>query len=342
MDALYAMRDLGVVAPAAGDAGDHRARAALAREIERLNRPAGSTRRSRAQMRRAPGVRAPRRRRRVALLVAAGFLVACSGVAVAVVVDPASTVQSASPAQLFADNPSDWNQDNLPNSNTPIAAGSVEQLSTITVPGVGAFQFWVAQRTDGQWCAGFRGPDGKWAGTDGQTNQSLSARTYDFGGDVPGCGDGGIWGHNRPPIHAGGPTFDMQGGGFHFSTDSMTPFIPGTTTPVSTETSWIFYGIIDNPGSATTVRDAVSGAATPILAHGTFALVLPLKDAAHVQLEAVDGSGDVITEAYPAGWHTALAPAQKAYLLARMRATKAELRAARLDGTPGRQHPRGR
>ena len=249
----------------------------------------------------SPGRRRRRnafRPRRVLLSFAALAVVSGgAAVAVATVLDPRSTVQAASPAQLFADNPADWNQDNLPNSNTPVVASSVKEMATINVPGVGTFQYWGAQTTDGEWCAAFRAPDGTWAGTH---NESPAFQpNYSFGGDVPGCG---VW----PPNDPGG--FDMQGGGFHFTTDTISPLPDAQNT-----TSWIYYGIIDNPGAATTVVDATSGASTPILAGGTFALVLPQNSAEHVRLEAVDGSGNVISQAYPAGWNDPVVPAQKAY-----------------------------
>src|ERR1035437_9177732 len=70
------------------------------------------------------------RTRRVLLSFAALVVVSGGGVAVATVVDPSSTVSVTSPAQLFADNPADWNQDNLPNSSTPVVASSVKELGT--------------------------------------------------------------------------------------------------------------------------------------------------------------------------------------------------------------------
>ncbi len=338
MDLLYAMRDLGVIAPTVDDAGDQRARAALAHEIEEATHPDTSTGWLRALTRHGRVTRAPLGRRRVAALAAAGVLVVGSGLAAATVLDPASTVEVASPAQLFADNPTDWNQDNPPNSNTPVVAATVKELSTINVPGVGTFQYWGAQTTTGQWCAAFRAPDGTWAGTH---NDSTSIHpNYAFGGDVPGCG---VWptmfpapnATRFPSAHAGGFGFDFQGGGFYYSTDSISPLPDAQDT-----SSWIIYGIIDNPGSTTKVVDATSGISTPILADGTFALVLPPKIAWPVRLEAVDGSGNVISRAYPFGGGYPPAPAQKAYLQERTRTAQAEERAARTARTqqrgPGR------
>ena len=269
------------------------------------------------------------RTRRVLLSFAALVVVSGGGVAVATVVDPSSTVSVTSPAQLFADNPADWNQDNLPNSSTPVVASSVKELGTINVPGVGALQYWGARTTDGEWCAAFRAPDGTWAGATGYDKSNTIQPNYAFGGDVPGCG---VWNTQMPapdsttPGAPGKFGFNWQGGGFYFSTDSISPLPDAENT-----SSTIFYGIIDNPGSATKVVDATSGISTPILADGTFALVLPPNSARPVRLEAVDGSGNVISQAYPYG--DGLAPAQRAYRQERMRLAQAEERAARTART---------
>jgi len=333
MDLLYAMRDLGVVVPAVDDAGDERARAALAHEIQRATRQDASARRGRGLTLRARLTSRTGGRRRAAALATAGVLIAGGGVAVATVLDPASSVSVASPAQLFSDNPADWNQDNLPNSGTSIVPASVKELGTIDVPGVGTFQYWRAQATDGEWCAAFRAPDGTWAGATGYDAGSPVHANYAFGGDVPGCG---VWPTRAPapdsttPVAPGRFGFNFQGGGFYFSTDSISPLPDAQST-----TSWIVYGIIDNPGSATTVVDATSGASTPILADGIFALVLAPNHAWPVRLEAMDGSGKVISQAYPFGGGYPLAPAQKAYRQQRMRLAQAEQRATRTDRPAG-------
>jgi hypothetical protein len=326
MDLLYDVRDLGVVAPAVNDAGDHRARAALAREIESATHPDTSTGWARPLTRRGPVTRDSRARRRMVTLATAGVLVVCSGAAVATVVDPWSQVSVLSPANLFADNPSNPDSQNPPNTNIPVIAASVKELGTINVPGVGTYQYWGAQTTDrqrwaqntvGRWCAAFRAPDGTWAGTTGKSASNLPVQpNYAFGGDVPGCGV-------LPPDAPGG--FDFEGGGFHFSTDTISPLPDAQNT-----TSWIYYGIIDNPGPATTVVDATSGVRTPILADGAFALVLPNNHPEPVRLEAVDGSGNVISQAYPFGPSYPLAPAQLAYREERLRLNGFPLAAAQM------------
>jgi hypothetical protein len=344
MDLLYAIRDVGVVVPAADDAGDRRARAELAREIERATRADTSTGRARVLTRRRSVTRDPHGSRRAIAIAAAGVLVVCSSVAVAtVVVDPSSTVSVASPAQLFADNPADWNQDNPPNSGTHVVAASVQELGTVSVPGVGALQYWGAKTIDGRWCAAFRAPDGTWVNaTRGRAGLQPN---YSSGGDVPGCG---VWPTQAPapdsttPVAPGKFGFNFQGGGFYYSEDTVSPLPDAQST-----TSWVVYGIVDDPGSATTVVDATSGASTPILAHGTFALVLAPNHAWPLRLEAVDASGNVISRAYPSGGGYPLAPAQKAYREQRMRLAQGEerpARAARSEGAhsarvPARRRP---
>jgi hypothetical protein len=331
MDLLYAMRDLGVDAPAVDDVGDQRARAALTREIEHATEPDTPTGWARVLRRRGPNTRGLRGRGRVVALAAAGVVVVGSGIAVATVYFNPASVQVASPAQVFADNPADWNQDNLPNSNTPIAAGSVKQLGTISVPGVGTFEYWGARTTDGEWCAAFRAPDGTWAGTTGGYATDNIQPNYSFGGDVPGCGvlpTQAPQPDSKTPPSPGEFGFNMQGGGFYFSTDSIGPIASGARD-ASNEWSWIVYGIIDNPGATTRVVDANSGASTPILADGTFALVLPGLDPP-VRLEAVDGSGNVISQAYPFGGNYPLAPAVLAYREERLRFNGYPLAAAQM------------
>lgn len=326
MDLLHAIRDLGVVEPAVGDVGDQRARAALVHEIERETAPDTSTGWAPVLRRGGSVWRGARGRRRVAALASAGVVVACSGIAVATMVDPASTVQLASPAQMFADNPADWNQDNLPNSNTSIVAASVKELGTINVPGVGTFQYWGAQTTNGEWCAAFRAPDGTWAGTHGELANDPVQPNYAFGGDVPGCGvwptQGFINANSMTVASPGGFGFNFQGGGFYFSEDTISPLPDAQNTASS-----IVYGIIRNPRTATTVVDATSGAETPILGNGIFALVLPPNFARPVRLEAVDSAGNIVSRAYPYG--DGLAPAQKAYHAERMRTAAAAERAVR-------------
>ena len=330
MDLLYAMRDLGVIAPTVDDAGDQRARAALAHEIEEATHPDTSTGWLRALTRHGRVTRAPLGRRRVAALAAAGVLVVGSGLAAATVLDPASTVEVASPAQLFADNPTDWNQDNPRTPTPPWSRQPSRNSARSTCPGSAPFNTGAHRRppASGAQHSGHRterglAPDSTFHSPELRLRRRRSG-LRGLAHHVP-----------RPQAHAGGFGFDFQGGGFYYSTDSISPLPDAQDT-----SSWIIYGIIDNPGSTTKVVDATSGISTPILADGTFALVLPPKIAWPVRLEAVDGSGNVISRAYPFGGGYPPAPAQKAYLQERTRTAQAEERAARTARTqqrgPGR------
>lgn len=282
MDLLYAMRDFGVAAPAVGDAGDERARAALANEINRATHPDTSGW-DRSLKRDGPVTRPRRGRRRVAALASAGVLVICAGVAVAAVVNPWSLLSSDSPTSLFRSNPAYWNQQNPPNSNTAVIASSVTDLGTINVPGVGAFQYWGAQTKNGEWCEAFKAPDGAWAGTP-VTGSGKSDPSYNFSGDVPGCAT-----YSNVP----------QGGGFHFSMNEIGPIVPGNNPATVNDLSAVIYGTIDNPGQSTTVVDSTTGASTPILDGHYFALILPRPSLSTVQLKAVDGPGNIIARANP-------------------------------------------
>lgn len=255
MDLLYAMRDLGV-APNNHD----RVPDVLVREIRA------------APLRRAP-LLSRRGRNRVAALAGAGVLAASSGVAVAAGwVTPSSLFSGDSPTTLLRTDPA-WLA-HQPTGATPVVDSTVSDLGTVSVPGVGSFQYWGAQTRTGAWCAAFRGPDGKWApgGYD---------RTYNFGGVLPGCG--------------AFPDVD-QGGGFHFIMDEVGPNLPGNPTATL---SALIYGTIDDPGSATAVVDATTGTRVPLFDGHYFALVLPRANLGSVRLQAVDASGEVVRQAEP-------------------------------------------
>ena len=282
MDLLFAMRDLGVAVPVTGDAGDEHGRERLMREITReagtnaSSRPLRQVRRRRAITRLAGG------RRRVAAIAASGILIACAGAAGAVV-DPWSLLSTEPATTLFSDNPAYWNQDNPPNSNTAVIASSVTELGTINVPGVGAFQYWGAQTKNGEWCEAFKAPDGLWAGTPATASDKVDP-SYNFGGSVPGCG-----------------TYSNvdQGGGFHWGSDEIGPITPGNNGATVNDLSAVIYGTVDDPGSATKVIDATTGASTPLLDGHYFVLVLPRRSLGTIRLEAVDASGKIIAEAEP-------------------------------------------
>jgi len=254
----------------------------LAREVT-PEADANASSRSRLRMRRRGAItRLADRRSRFAAIAASAVLVVCAG-ATAAVVDPWSLLSTEPATTLFSDNPAYWNQDNPPNSNTAVIASSVTELGTINVPGVGAFQYWGAQTKNGEWCEAFKAPDGLWAGTSATASDKVDP-SYNFDGSVPGCG-----------------TYSNtdQGGGFHWGSDEIGPIAHGNTGATVNDLSAVIYGTVDNPGSATKVVDATTGASTSILDGHYFALVLPRRSLGTIQLEAIDASGKIIVEAEP-------------------------------------------
>ncbi len=275
MEPLHSLRDIGVLPTQAGDAGDRRIRAILAAEIERAGRDdlAPAARQARHPVR----ARLRDRRQRTVALAAAGLLIAMSGVAAAAGLTPWSLLSSGSATNLFTANPSQvWSQ-----SGMSVIASSVTDLGTISVPGVGDFQFWGGQTQNGKWCMAFKAPDDLWAGTASNENGAPGS-AYNFSGVVPGCG-----------AYANTP----QGGGFHWSIDDIGPTIADNNSATVNALSAVIFGAIDDPGTATRVIDATTGASTPILGGHYFALVFARRTLGTVQLQAVDSTGNVIRAA---------------------------------------------
>ncbi len=278
MDLLYVMRDLGVVPPVAGDAGDDRIRAALASEIERAERGA-SANDLWPLARRHTSQAWLKGRRRVAGITGIAALVATTGVAAAAGFAPWSLLSTGSAGNLFKANPSQvWSQSGM----APIAS-SVINLGSISVPGVGAFQYWGGQTQNGEWCMALKAPDGLWAGVAADATGQADSH-YNFNGSVPGCGA-----YSNEP----------QGDGFHWSVDEIGPTIPGNRTATINSLSAVIFGAIDNPGAASSVINATTGTSAPILNGHYFALVEPRSSLGTIQLKAVDTTGDVIARADP-------------------------------------------
>jgi hypothetical protein len=277
MELIYAMGDLGVATLDAADAGDERIRATLAREIERTERVASSgSRFALARRRLHSGLLGSRRRAAVFTAVAA--LLTTTGVAAAAGVAPWTLLSSGSAGRLFTDNPAQsWPQ---ASGMAPVAS-SITDLGTVSVPDVGAFQYWGAQTQNGQRCMAFRAPDGLWAGTAADAS-GQSKSTYNFTGNVPGCG-----------VYSN----VSQGGGFHWSMNEIGPTITGNLTATISHLSAVIYGTIDNPAGATTVIDATTGVSAPLLHGHYFAVVEPRTGLGDVQLRAVNSAGKVTARA---------------------------------------------
>lgn len=155
---LTALRDLGVDAPAAGDAGDARVRSALQREI-------GGRRRARRRLRLPFGARS------ITLMPAVLLVTVAATTAAATV-----ALVNASPTTLFESNPQG---NSSPGWHQTVIPSTVRKLTTVVVPGFGPVQYWVADTEQHGRCWGLRDPSGSW----------LTLKMDDsITGSVPGCG----------------------------------------------------------------------------------------------------------------------------------------------------------
>ena len=237
-----------------------------------------------------PRLSARRVRRRPWLKVGGGQLAVLAGLvligtagATVGVLDP-GVFSHASPRALFGEDPQStmggWRQD--------VIAGSVHRVETLTVPGVGKYQYWIARSIQHGDCQAIRLPDGVWAATNDDK--------YGFSGPVPGC---------TPWPCKGAMSNCAMGpgliGGFFYSSGVLSLPRPD---------QWrIVYGITASHGRAVRVRDASTGRTTPVLEGHYFAILLPIRrylppTAANsgyypfIHLEALDAHGHVLA----AGW----------------------------------------
>jgi hypothetical protein len=246
MDLLFAMRDLGVTEPLARDSGDVRARAALAREIDGVSR-LGSSRRWARRIRRGG--------RRAALLPAALLLTtAAAAAATGIVTGLLNPFQVAhdnavdAPLRLFENNPGVTNAAPSALWHQTVIASTVRRVETLTVPGVGAVQYWVADTEQHGICTALRLPDGTWAGL--QHNGRV-------GGSMPGCRP------TRAQLSGGALGLD----GFDHQESAV---IDSSGRP------WLLdYGVVTAPGHATQIRDTVSGTSAHVVDGKYFALAVP-------------------------------------------------------------------
>jgi hypothetical protein len=154
-DLLVAVRDLGVAAPAVGDAGDERVRSALGREI-------------RGRRVRGRRVRLPFGFGSITLMPAAVLVTVAATAAAGTV-----ALVNTDPTTLFERNPQVWG------SHQTVIPSTVRKLATVAVPGVGPVQYWVAATEQHGRCWGLRAPNGSWA------TLAMNDRST---GSVPGCG----------------------------------------------------------------------------------------------------------------------------------------------------------
>ncbi len=209
--------------------------------------------------------------------LAVSVAVGATGSAVGVI--KLSQLGHASPQRLFAAEPNQmmmgpggrppgWRQQVIP--------GSARHASTVTVPGVGPVQYWVASSRQHGLCTAMRLPDGTWIGFPNR---------YGVGGPVPGC---------APPARVCHPMCVTQliDGFFYEQTSVQQP---------GGRQWYIVYGVVAAPGHPTRVRDRITGASAPVYAGRYFAIVIPMGrvPAGHdphtpYQLEALSARGRVL------------------------------------------------
>jgi hypothetical protein len=196
-------------------------------------------------------------RRGAAVLVAA--LVAACGATLAInrsaqrpIAQQVSPQQlaTAGPRQVFridAQAPFVWRQPG-------VLLNTVRQIATITVPGLGRLQYWIADSTHHWLCTAMRLPDGSWIGT---------ANRYHIGGSVPGC-------LPPPPTCTGCP--DLHG----------FDLLEADILPIGRDGTWrLFYGAIPTAGHPTAIRELTTGLTAPVLAGRYVALLLPAHASQH-------------------------------------------------------------
>ena len=264
MDLLFAMRDLGVTAPAVGDTGDERIRGALEREID-------AEIRGRACRRWGHKLRGYGRR---SVLVPALLLLTTATAAAATalasgLLNPfqvASQNAADAPLQLFENNPNVAGATPAARWDQSVIASTVREISTVTVPGVGPVEYWVANTQQDGICTALRLPDGTWAGLQ---------HSGQVGGAMPGC----------RPTRA-----QLSGGALALSgfDDQDSAVIDSSGSPLLLD-----YGVVSIAG-ATQVRDTVSGATAPVIDGKYFALAIrPVGNdwGDHIHLVALNSSG---------------------------------------------------
>jgi len=271
MDLLVALRDVGVVSPQTGDAGDRLIRRALDRELERGSDRGGGTRRA---------DRVRRRGRRVVLVPAIVLLSSAVAAAATVALGYLNQFEVAknnvldTPTQVFEANAlRRFGPEFSPHKGVPmkpypetVIPATIREIETFKLAGVGTVQYWVADTKQRGICRGLRLPDGKWAGLQNRGRA---------GGSMPGC----------TPTRA-----QMSGGAL-----GPDPFDDQTSdVRDSSGRPWILvYGIVSTTrGHATEVRETISGRHAPVV-DGYFALAIrPVgSDYDGYPLEALDASG---------------------------------------------------
>jgi hypothetical protein len=128
-----------------------------------------------------------------------------------------------------------WDQSVVPNT--------VREISSVSIPKVGAVGFWYGKTKGGGWCGALQLPAGGWLGT--------GSGPLDAGGTVPGCYP------TRTAINGAAKTPVLVINGLDYQEDDVDARSLGGSF-------WrIRYGIVDVPGAAKVV-DRASGAEAPV------------------------------------------------------------------------------
>jgi hypothetical protein len=266
---LLALRDAGIAEPV-WEAVDARARSRLDHEIACANALPARRRQHRVRFRRRT------RPWRGAFLVPVVVLsmTAAAGAAVGVI----SLIQ---PMHLFRSNPSTLGTSPSSLWRETIIPGSVRELESVDVPGVGSVQYWTARTLEHGLCGALRLPSGGWVGMPGGASS--------VGGALPGCRP-----TRRQLDHGGKPAL---------ATD---PFdFEETNIRATGGRLWVLlYGVVSTAaGQPAIVRDLISGRSSPVVSGRYFAVLLPASSGdgavARFRLAAVARSGQVLAKEVP-------------------------------------------
>jgi hypothetical protein len=175
------------------------------------------------------------------------------------------------PARLFQVSPGRFGptSNGKPFRETVIPA-TIRKAETLTVPGVGSVQFWVADSKQHGVCAALRLPAGRWAGMQNGGR---------VGGELPGCVP------TRAQMGAGALIID----GFDYTESDVV---------ASGAKRWmLLYGAVTAPGEPVAVRDRFSGRSTRAVDGRYFAIALrPFHNdyGDHVHLQAFNAAGRLV------------------------------------------------
>jgi hypothetical protein len=177
------------------------------------------------------------------------------------------------PAQLFKANPSGIG----PGAHRQVVnLRTVHRVASATVPGLGAYEYWIALSRKGWLCSAIRLPDRTWADT------SLKPSKFEISGPVPGCG----WSW---PDH-----------GY--------AYYPSSVRSPDGHRWRLIWGYGPSTGRPAAVRDKFSGVTAPIGDGRYFIIVLPMcgqhgmprcsdysRNPPTFQFQTLDASGRVLS-----------------------------------------------